>query len=590
MIKKKNLKVLAVTTALAISQAMTAFAGEWKQDSTGWWYQNDNSTYKANEWFQDTDGSWYYLNGNGYTATSCWQQLNGAWYYFDASGRMLANKWEWIDANKDGTAECYGFSPSGAAYMGVTTPDGYAVDASGAWTVGGIPQTKKVSVGPGGTATKTTTASFSGGGSGGSGGGGGSSSGGSSSGGSSYVDKNWSDYSDNTSGYVNDFENGNRSLMSASQWKEVKSAIEDFKDNYNIDNMSDFEKEITIIQWLVENCAYNKKTTNCATAYGCILEGQAKCAGYADAFLQTAKLCGLDVRYVYNSTHAWNLVKLDGDWYHVDVTWEDPIGSNEYGFNNLRCEYINLTDAEIKKEKSSHASWSPSTIKATGTEYGKTYVTNYMNEKKSASDKEAFFNELPRFYEEVKNLDADYILKTDESNYEEELTTVFNDIKSKGTGTYAIVMYSQYYDSTAKDYVSMLDKCRNILGYKNYKSDSCASDYKVTKPTAYTENGKSYHVGFSATKITYTNPDDSVTSQTAINMVNTEEIINNSTISNDETKNTEIANENTTANENMAENTENSVTENTEENNTNSEDINSENTSKATENTEETEN
>lgn len=44
-----------------------------------------------------------------------------------------------------------------------------------------------------------------------------------------------------------------------------------------------------------------------------------------DAFLQTAKLCGLDARYIHNSSHAWNLVKLDGDWYHVDVTWEDPI-------------------------------------------------------------------------------------------------------------------------------------------------------------------------------------------------------------------------------------------------------------------------
>lgn len=34
-------------------------------------------------------------------------------------------------------------------------------------------------------------------------------------------------------------------------------------------------------------------------------------------------------RYVYNTSHAWNLVRIDGDWYHVDVTWEDPGDSSE---------------------------------------------------------------------------------------------------------------------------------------------------------------------------------------------------------------------------------------------------------------------
>ena len=121
-------------------------------------------------------------------------------------------------------------------------------------------------------------------------------------------------------------------MMTSSQWKETKAAIEKFKQEYITDGMSDMEKEIKIIEWLVQNCRYQSKSDwSRSTAYSCIILGKAQCAGYADAFLQTAKLCGLDARYIHNSSHAWNLVKLDGDWYHVDVTWEDPIGGNSYG-------------------------------------------------------------------------------------------------------------------------------------------------------------------------------------------------------------------------------------------------------------------
>ena len=56
----------------------------WQQNSYGWWYQRANGTYPHNEW----------------------EIINGIWYYFDANGYMLADE---------------------------ATPDGYYVDANGAW-------------------------------------------------------------------------------------------------------------------------------------------------------------------------------------------------------------------------------------------------------------------------------------------------------------------------------------------------------------------------------------------------------------------------------------------------------------------------
>lgn len=94
-------KILTATLAgiLTISMSMTALAG-WEQEGTNWKY-NDNGTYAT-------------------------------------------NGWKWIDGNNDGTAESYYFDSTGVLLANTTTPDGYTVNADGAWTVNGVVQTKQV--------------------------------------------------------------------------------------------------------------------------------------------------------------------------------------------------------------------------------------------------------------------------------------------------------------------------------------------------------------------------------------------------------------------------------------------------------------
>lgn len=88
---KTYLKMALITSVLILTMAMTSFAGQWQENDQGWWYQNDDGSYPA-------DG---------------WQWINGKSYYFDSHGYCL---------------------------MDTVTPDGYTVDASGAWTVNGIVQ------------------------------------------------------------------------------------------------------------------------------------------------------------------------------------------------------------------------------------------------------------------------------------------------------------------------------------------------------------------------------------------------------------------------------------------------------------------
>ena len=421
--------VLGMAAVMAAANVMPAMAASWQQDGKGWRYQKDDGSYYAGSWQwlegnSDGKNECYYFGADGYMAAGtvtpdgyivnadgqwikdgvvqtqeqttgvsvpggAWVQGTGTdigrYWWRNTDGTYPSAKWIWLDGNQDGTAECYYFDASGWLVTSGVTPDGYIVDKDGRWSENGIPKTMKAlsgASGPGGGVGRTSGVGGGGGGSS-SGGGGGSSSGGSSSGGSSsytWSDSDWSGYSDITSLWVNDFTNGNYSMMSSDEWQETKAAIEDFKADYLTSDMTDFEKELKIIEWLVENCEYEKADDwSRATAYSCIVLGKAQCSGYADAFLQTAKLCGLEPRYVCNATHAWNLLKLDGDWYHVDVTWEDPLGSNNYGFGNLRNKYINLEDDEIRNV-SSHHTWSPTTIKAKGIKYGPAVVQKYLTE------------------------------------------------------------------------------------------------------------------------------------------------------------------------------------------------------------------
>lgn len=97
-------KLVVSGVAVVMMMTVPVYAGEWKQDATGWWYQNEDGSYPA-------------------------------------------SKWEWLDGNKDGTAESYYFDGNGYMLMNATTPDGYWVNESGAWIdENGVVQTKTMAV------------------------------------------------------------------------------------------------------------------------------------------------------------------------------------------------------------------------------------------------------------------------------------------------------------------------------------------------------------------------------------------------------------------------------------------------------------
>ena len=92
-----------VVVLLSSLFVMISYAGQWKVDEKGYWWQEDDGSYPV-------------------------------------------NTWRWIDGNQDGVSECYYFDGNGYMLSNATTSDGNQVNENGAWTVDGIVQTESVAL------------------------------------------------------------------------------------------------------------------------------------------------------------------------------------------------------------------------------------------------------------------------------------------------------------------------------------------------------------------------------------------------------------------------------------------------------------
>lgn len=80
----KKTRLLIATALLTAAMSTAVFAGEWKQDTVGWWYQNDDNSYAANV-IKQINGLWYYFDNTGYMKTGD-HLLSDGWYRFREDG------------------------------------------------------------------------------------------------------------------------------------------------------------------------------------------------------------------------------------------------------------------------------------------------------------------------------------------------------------------------------------------------------------------------------------------------------------------------------------------------------------------------
>lgn len=123
-------------------------------------------------------------------------------------------------------------------------------------------------------------------------------------------------------------------------------------------NMSDYEKAIFVHDYIIKNCEYDteladkivngkelsEKDNLQRSAYGCLVEKSTICSGYAKAYQIIMRKLGIECIYIYGTTkteaHAWNCINIDGEYYNVDLTWDESEDPEE-----VKYDYFCFTDA-----------------------------------------------------------------------------------------------------------------------------------------------------------------------------------------------------------------------------------------------------
>lgn len=123
-------------------------------------------------------------------------------------------------------------------------------------------------------------------------------------------------------------------------------------------SMSDYEKIKAAHDYIIDNSKYDcniyddyEYKDESYTAYGNLVLGVGVCEGYAKSLKYLLDKVGIENLIVIGSTkdhkHAWNLVMIDGEYYHIDLTWDDPITGGCQGV--IHYTYFCLSDEEIAK-------------------------------------------------------------------------------------------------------------------------------------------------------------------------------------------------------------------------------------------------
>ncbi len=130
----------------------------------------------------------------------------------------------------------------------------------------------------------------------------------------------------------------------------VDAQVTEILSSVNPQNMTDFEKVKFVNDYIVKNTSYSEDTTASPhSACAVVSEGKGVCQGYALLALKLLLSLGVESKYVvgevFTGGHAWNLVKVDGQWYHLDTTWNDPVPDRE---NTVSYKYFLINDAQMK--------------------------------------------------------------------------------------------------------------------------------------------------------------------------------------------------------------------------------------------------
>lgn len=181
-----------------------------------------------------------------------------------------------------------------------------------------------------------------------------------------YLRYSYTEYRFNYSGYENDvtINFSFKYLTTKSQEDFVNSRVKSILGEIITSNMNSDQKEKSIHDYIVKNVQYDESLQR-YSAYNALSEGKTVCQGYALLAYKMLKDAGIENRIISGTAnngeetqnHAWNLVKLNGNWYHLDCTWDDPVPDVK---GRVFYNYYNIMDSQMELDHNWDRSLYPS--------------------------------------------------------------------------------------------------------------------------------------------------------------------------------------------------------------------------------------
>lgn len=142
--------------------------------------------------------------------------------------------------------------------------------------------------------------------------------------------------------------------------KLVKESVQSIKKEIFNKNLSTEDQLKVIHDYIIDNSKYDSNRTDnnvieykSDIAYGPLVEGYGICGGYTDAFLLFLEELNIKSYKISSDSHIWNAVNLYNNWYHIDLTWDDPVTNT--GDQIIEHNFFMIdTNKLLKEEKLQH--------------------------------------------------------------------------------------------------------------------------------------------------------------------------------------------------------------------------------------------
>ncbi len=136
-----------------------------------------------------------------------------------------------------------------------------------------------------------------------------------------------------------------------SRYPAVDQLVNTIADQCLKECSTDFEKALWLHDWILDNADYDYSYSYCS-AEGVLARGTGTCEAYHRAYVMLLNKVGIQTGRITGNGHVWTAVKMNGNWYQVDSTWDD-VGENVF-YEYEEHLYFGITDSIMGLVHSDH--------------------------------------------------------------------------------------------------------------------------------------------------------------------------------------------------------------------------------------------